>query len=200
MQGTSLSRFMASGGFPNFGSWLKKAGSYKTNEQRSSSGSFFGGASGFGFSAGGLPNKFGDIFGSRSWPSGSDAGGLSGGNAGDNKGGGGFGGPLGGFFDKALEWCSEAHARSISRRQGIDVRDIKFEKTPEGGIKVIVDAPNATVKQIEQLGEQVMEECPVARFRKTQVTSPQQRFSGFVFQIGMTDSKFHLRLFTTIGE
>ncbi|CAJ16587.1 uncharacterized protein TEOVI_000588200 [Trypanosoma equiperdum] len=90
-------------------------------------------------------------------------------------GGGPFGGSLGGLFDRALEWCSESHARDIARREGIDVRDIRFEKTPEGGVKVMVDAPNATIKQIEQLGEKVMDECPVARFRKTQVTSPQQK-------------------------
>ncbi|CCD12039.1 unnamed protein product [Trypanosoma congolense IL3000] len=104
-----------------------------------------------------------------------NASGSGGRNADDGSGGGTFGGPFGTLFDKALEWCSESHARDIARREGIDVRDIRFEKTPEGGIKVIVDAPSATFKQIEQLGEKVMEECPVARFRKTQVTSPQQK-------------------------
>ncbi|RNF02337.1 peroxiredoxin-like protein [Trypanosoma rangeli] len=88
--------------------------------------------------------------------------------------GGNGGGPFGGLFDKALEWCSEAHARDIARRQGINIREVRFEHTPQGGINVFVDAPNATPKQIEQLGQQVMVECPVARFRKTQVTSSQQ--------------------------
>ncbi|EPY29575.1 hypothetical protein STCU_04446 [Strigomonas culicis] len=58
---------------------------------------------------------------------------------------------------------------------GIDLRDIRFEKTPEGGINVMVDAPAATPLQIEQLGQRVQEECPVARFRKTQVNSPKQQ-------------------------
>ncbi|RNF03733.1 peroxiredoxin-like protein [Trypanosoma conorhini] len=124
------------------------------------------------FSTGGLPTTFSGGFSSGSQGSGSFGGGK--GSEG-GKGGGPFGGPFGGLFDKALEWCSEAHARDIARRQGIDIRDIRFEQTPQGGINVFVDAPNATPKQIEQLGQQVMVECPVARFRKTQVTSPQQK-------------------------
>lgn len=98
------------------------------------------------------------------------------GNMGGGGGAGGspFGGPLGGFMDKALEWCSESHARDIAREMGVDLRNIKFEKTPAGGMNVVVDAPNATPLQIEQLGKRVQEECPVARFRKTQVHSPQQ--------------------------
>lgn len=109
--------------------------------------------------------------------------GFSQGSGGGDRGGGaGFptfsggvpSGPLGGFIDKALEWCSEAHARDIARQRGIDLRDIRFEKTIEGGMRVTVDAPNATPLQIEQLGKQVQEECPVARFRSTLVTSPQQ--------------------------
>ncbi|KPI86987.1 hypothetical protein ABL78_3940 [Leptomonas seymouri] len=103
--------------------------------------------------------------------------GFSGGGGGGNSGGGGssfFSGPLGGFVDKALEWCSESHARDIAREMGVDLRNIRFEKTPEGGVNVMVDAPNATPLQIEQLGKRVQEECPVARFRKTQVKSPQQ--------------------------
>lgn len=98
-------------------------------------------------------------------------GSFSFGNAGS--GGQGFGG-LGGIIDKALEWCSVSHARDIAREQGIDLRDIRFEKTKEGGVNVMVDAPNATPLQIEQLGKRVQEECPVARFRKSQVKSPNQ--------------------------
>ncbi|ESL08231.1 hypothetical protein TRSC58_04070 [Trypanosoma rangeli SC58] len=124
-----------------------------------------------GFSSGSfstkLPTTFLDGF-----LSGSQRFGSFGGGRGSEGGNGG--GPFGGLFDKALEWCSEAHARDIARRQGIDIREIRFEHTPQGGINVFVDAPNATPKQIEQLGQQVMVECPVARFRKTQVTSPQK--------------------------
>lgn len=87
---------------------------------------------------------------------------------------GGPGGPFSGLIDQALEWCSVAHARDIAREQGIDLRDIRFEKTKEGGVNVMVDAPSATPLQIEQLGKRVQEECPVARFRKTQVKSPTQ--------------------------
>ncbi|KAG5509852.1 hypothetical protein JKF63_07497 [Porcisia hertigi] len=99
---------------------------------------------------------------------------LFGGKGGSFDGFGGYppGGPLGGFLDKALEWCSESHARDIANEMGVDLRDIRFEKTPEGGMNVMVDAPSATPLQIEQLGKRVQEECPVARFRKTQVTSP----------------------------
>lgn len=96
-------------------------------------------------------------------------------NMGNFFGGGNGGNPLSGFIDQALEWCSTSHAYDIAQRQGIDVRNIKFEKTPEGGVNVVVDAPNATPLQIEQLGKQVQEECPVARFRKTSVKSPQQQ-------------------------
>lgn len=78
-------------------------------------------------------------------------------------------GDFGSMFDKMLEWCSTSHAHDIAKRQGIDLRDIKFETKPDGSIQVLVDAPTATPKQIEQLGAQVMEECPVARFRKSQV-------------------------------
>lgn len=88
---------------------------------------------------------------------------------------GSFGGPLGGLLDKALEWCSVSHAHDIARQQGIDLRDIRFEKAPNGGVNVMVDAPNATPLQVEQLGKRVQEECPVARFRKTQVSSPSQQ-------------------------
>ncbi|ORC85847.1 uncharacterized protein TM35_000321620 [Trypanosoma theileri] len=133
---------------------------------------------GFGSFQGGLPANLAGGFATGSRDSGAHgegAGGKSGQGPGAGFGGGSFGGPFSGLFDKALEWCSEAHARDIARRQGIDIRDIRFEKTAEGGINVVVDAPNATPKQIEQLGEQVMEECPVARFRKTQVTSPQEK-------------------------
>lgn len=146
--------------------------------QRSASRRFLGGFTG-GFSKG--------FSGGSGGSSGSGQGfnlfGGKGGNGGfDNMGGGGtpggggspFGGPLGGFMDKALEWCSESHARDIAREMGVDLRNIKFEKTSEGGMNVMVDAPNATPLQIEQLGKRVQEECPVARFRKTQVNSPQQ--------------------------
>jgi hypothetical protein len=100
--------------------------------------------------------------------------GGKGGSFGNMGGGSPFGGPLGGLMDKALEWCSESHARNIASEMGVDLRSIKFEKTPEGGMNVMVDAPNATPLQIEHLGKRVQEECPVARFRKTQVNSPQQ--------------------------
>ncbi|EAO00101.1 Present in the outer mitochondrial membrane proteome 18 [Trypanosoma cruzi] len=133
--------------------------------------SFLNSGFGFGSFSNGLPTKFSSGFSSGSQGFGSFGGGR--GSEGGNWSGP-FGGPLGGLFDKALEWCSEAHAHDIARRQGIDMREIRFEKTPEGGVKVFVDAPQATPKQIEQLGEQVMVECPVARFRKTHVTSPQQ--------------------------
>ncbi|KAH9598353.1 hypothetical protein LSM04_003676 [Trypanosoma melophagium] len=126
----------------------------------------------------GLPRNFAGGFATGSCDSGAcngAAGGKSEQGPGAGFGGGSFGGPFSGLFEKALEWCSEVHARDIARRQGIDIRDIRFNKTPEGGINVVVDAPNATPKQIEQLGEQVMEECPVARFRKTRVTSPQEK-------------------------
>ena len=110
--------------------------------------------------------------------------GGGGGESGGNGGGGGFGG--GGFpgmggggggsmFDKMLEWCSEAHARDIARREGIDLRDIKFEFGKNGEVNVKVDAPNATSKQIEALGEQVQQECPVARFRKSMQGGQQQQ-------------------------
>ncbi|KAH9598331.1 hypothetical protein LSM04_002649 [Trypanosoma melophagium] len=133
---------------------------------------------GFGSFQGGLPRNFAGGFATGSCDSGAcngAAGGKSEQGPGAGFGGGSFGGPFSGLFEKALEWCSEVHARDIARRQGIDIRDIRFNKTPEGGINVVVDAPNATPKQIEQLGEQVMEECPVARFRKTRVTSPQEK-------------------------
>ncbi|CAD2219232.1 hypothetical protein AGDE_05573 [Angomonas deanei] len=76
-------------------------------------------------------------------------------------------------MDKALEMCSTSHAYDIARQEGIDVRDIKFTTTPEGAVQVMVDAPNATPLQIEQLGNRVQEECPVARMRKTQVSEKQ---------------------------
>lgn len=139
--------------------------------QRSVSRRFLGGfTSGFskGFSGGSGASQGSSNFG-----------GMGGKGGFGNMGGGGpggspFGGPLGGFMDKALEWCSESHARDIAREMGVDLRNIKFEKTPEGGMNVMVDAPNATPLQIEQLGKRVQEECPVARFRSTQVHSQQQ--------------------------
>ncbi|KAL7704353.1 hypothetical protein N2W54_005410 [Lotmaria passim] len=129
---------------------------------------FFGGSNAGGGAGNSGSGQGFSLFGGK-------GGSSSGGNFG-NMGGGGspFGGPLGGFMDKALEWCSESHARDIAREMGVDLRNIKFEKTPEGGMNVMVDAPNATPLQIEQLGKRVQEECPVARFRKTQVNSPQQ--------------------------
>lgn len=109
--------------------------------------------------------------------------GVGGGGSGRGLGGsifnalGGAGQPLGGLFNKALEWCSTAHAQDIARQEGIELRDIKFESTPDGGVRVVVDAPNASQQQIEQLGRRVEVECPVARFRSTQVvggaSSPQ---------------------------
>ena len=102
---------------------------------------------------------------------GGNGGGSGGGGGGAGGGGfpgmGGGGGGGGGMFDKMLEWCSEAHARDIARREGIDLRDIKFEFGKNGEVSVKVDAPNATPQQIEALGEQVQQECPVARFRKS---------------------------------
>ncbi|CCW70283.1 unnamed protein product [Phytomonas sp. Hart1] len=102
--------------------------------------------------------------------------------SGDNKPGlfnfglGGFGGgPFGDFIDKALEWCSRSHALDIARRNGIDLHDIRFEKTSEGGVRVMVDAPNASQLQIEELGRRVQEECPIARFRKTHIHTPEQQ-------------------------
>ncbi|CCW65766.1 unnamed protein product [Phytomonas sp. EM1] len=89
--------------------------------------------------------------------------------------GGGPGGPFGGLIDKALEWCSRSHALDIARQEGIDIRDICFKKTSDGGVNVMVDAPNASQLQIEALGRRVQEECPVARFRKTQVRTPEQQ-------------------------
>lgn len=128
----------------------------------------------FGGAPGGLGGSSGSggasLFARKGGSSGSNGGNIFGGFG----GGSGFppGGPLGGFLDKALEWCSESHARDIAREMGVDLRDIRFDKTPEGGINVMVDAPKATPLQIEQLGKRVQEECPVARFRKTQVNSP----------------------------
>lgn len=78
-------------------------------------------------------------------------------------------GEFGSMFDKALEWCSVSHAHHIAKRKGIDLRDIKFESLPEGKVKVVVDAPHATPLQIQQLGQEVMEECPMAKFRKKMV-------------------------------
>ncbi|KAK7202229.1 hypothetical protein NESM_000293600 [Novymonas esmeraldas] len=136
-------------------------------------GSFTSGFSkGFSGGSGGTPGGLGSSSSSTS----SSGFNLFGNKAGGLGGSGGFpsGGPLGGFLDKALEWCSESHARDIAREMGVDLRDIRFDKTPTGGVNVMVDAPNATPLQIEQLGKRVQEECPVARFRKTQVHSPQQ--------------------------
>ncbi|CAJ1018863.1 hypothetical protein, conserved [Leishmania lindenbergi] len=137
---------------------------------------FSGGASG---ASGGLGRSTGNggfsIFGQKGGSSGGNGGSIFDGFGGGG-GGSGFppGGPLGGFLDRALEWCSESHARDIASEMGVDLREIRFEKTPEGGMNVMVDAPKATPLQIEQLGKRVQEECPVARFRKTQVSSPKQ--------------------------
>ncbi|KAG5484492.1 hypothetical protein LSCM1_07863 [Leishmania martiniquensis] len=135
---------------------------------------FFGGARG-------APSGLSGNAGSGSSSPFSNKGGSSGGTgsgifSGFGGGSGGLppGGPLGELLDKALEWCSESHARDIASEMGVDLRDIRFEKTPEGGMNVMVDAPMATPLQIEQLGKRVQEECPVARFRKTQVSSPKQ--------------------------
>lgn len=94
--------------------------------------------------------------------------------SGGRAGGGVFGGPssFGQLFDNALIWCSTSHAHHIAKQEGIDLRDIKFEHISNGGINVIVDAPNATPLQIELLGQRVQEECPVARFCKTHTQSP----------------------------
>lgn len=78
-------------------------------------------------------------------------------------------GDFGSIFDKALEWCSISHAQSIARRRNMDIRDIKFETLPDGKLRVMVDAPHATPQQIESLGEEVMQECPLAKFRKSQL-------------------------------
>lgn len=45
-------------------------------------------------------------------------------------------GDFGSMFDKMLEWCSTSHAHDIAKRQGIDLRDIKFETKPDGSIQV----------------------------------------------------------------
>lgn len=84
-------------------------------------------------------------------------------------------GDFGSLYDKALEWCSVAHAQQIAKRMGIDMRDITFESLPDGQLRVMVDAPHATPLQIEQLGEAVTQECPLARFRKAQVTNPEKQ-------------------------
>lgn len=131
----------------------------------------FFGNSGTGGSGSGSNGGFSRFFGSGHSNSSASS---SGGATHSPFGGLGPGGPLGGFIDKALEWCSESHARDIARDMGVDLRNIRFEKTSEGGVNVMVDAPNATPLQIEQLGKRVQEECPVARFRKTQVQSSKQ--------------------------
>ncbi|KAG5505595.1 hypothetical protein JIQ42_08361 [Leishmania sp. Namibia] len=136
---------------------------------------FFGDARGASSGLSGSAGSGGSSpFSSKGGSSGGNGGGIFGGLAGGSSGGFPPGGPLGGLLDKALEWCSESHARDIAREMGVDLRDIRFEKTPEGRMTVIVDAPTATPLQIEQLGKRVEEECPVARFRKTQVSSPKQ--------------------------
>lgn len=158
--------------FGNFTSGFSKGfsgGSGGGGAGQSAAGSGGGGGPLGGFSFGGGGGKPGS------------GGGFPGfGGGGGSGGGGGFpgfgggGGGLGGMIDKALEWCSVSHARDIAREQGIDLRDIRFEKTKDGGVNVMVDAPAATPLQIEQLGKRVQEECPVARFRKTQINSPKQ--------------------------
>ena len=65
-----------------------------------------------------------------------------------------------------LEMCSISHAHDIAKRKGIDLKDIRFSFGPNGDVHVQVDAPTATPRQIEELGNLVQEECPVARFRK----------------------------------
>lgn len=84
-------------------------------------------------------------------------------------------GDFGSFYDKALEWCSVSHAQQIAQRMGIDMRDVKFESLPDGQVRVIVDAPHATPRQVEELGQAVMQECPLARFRQSQVKDPEKQ-------------------------
>jgi hypothetical protein len=84
-------------------------------------------------------------------------------------------GDFGSFYDKALEWCSVSHAQQIAQRMNIDMRDIKFETLAEGQLRVTVDAPHATASQVEELGQAVMQECPLARFRESQVKDPQKQ-------------------------
>lgn len=84
-------------------------------------------------------------------------------------------GDFGFIYDKALEWCSVSHAQTIAQRMNIDMRDIKFESQPGGQLQVTVDAPHATSQQVEELGRAVMQECPLARFRQSQVKDPQKQ-------------------------
>ena len=155
----------AAGNLQNAASRASSSGAVAHRPAPNSSG---GSNSGGGAGAGGFP---GAGFGGGSFGGGFPGGFNFGGGFGPQGGGGGFGGGGGGggpnnFLDQMLEWCSMNHARDIARRQGIDLRDIKFHHLPDGGVKVQVEAPNATEEQVKQLGERVAEECPIARFRK----------------------------------
>lgn len=130
----------------------------------SSSGSKFGGSVNFGSFTGGSSSDGGTGQGKSMFPN----------VFGAAKNGESFfspfkNGDFGSLFDKALEWCSVSHAHEIAKRKGIDLRDIKFETLPNGSIHVFVDAPHATQQQIQSLGEEVMQECPLAKFRQSQV-------------------------------
>ena len=141
----------------------------------------FGGGNTGGAGGGGGFNPFG---GSGGGGGGGGGGGFNpfgggGGGAGGGGGGGGGtnpfgGGGLGGLFDKMLEHCSVGHAHTIARRMGVNLKDIKFNVAQNGEVNVQVDAPGATQQQIEELGRQVQEECPVARFRKTTMNNQKE--------------------------